>query len=194
LERGDVCNSSYFTACNHAGTHVDAPRHFNIRGRAIGEYSAQELDFHRPAILDVKLGEAHLMQPQDLPLAGVDRECDILLLRTGSAAIRRESPKQYVERGPGFSRSSAEHLLDSLPKLRALAVDFISVSSTAHEAEGAEAHRVFLGCEGYGDRGILLIEDVRLEPSLAVPSRVIVAPWMLEGLDSAPCSVLAEFP
>jgi hypothetical protein len=60
--------------------------------------------------------------------------------------------------------------------------------------EGVEAHRVLLGCEGFSDRTVLLVEDARLPRELKPPSRVIVAPWMIEGLDSAPCTVLAEYP
>ena len=66
-------------------------------------------------------------------------------------------------------------------------MDFISAAAVAHMEEGCEAHRVFLGCAGYGDRTVLLIEDARLPMDLPVPSRVILAPWLFEGLDSAPC-------
>ena len=37
LREGHACNSFYFTASNHAGTHVDGPYHFNPAGRKIAE-------------------------------------------------------------------------------------------------------------------------------------------------------------
>jgi kynurenine formamidase len=193
LSRGDTCNSFYFRASNHCGTHVDAPWHFNPTGRKIADYEANELLFHRPALLDVAAGRGRLIGPDELKGAGsLPRDADIVLLRTGFGAYRADE-KTYIEDSPGFSRASAEHMLHCFPHLRALAMDFPSLAAWKHMDEGAEAHRVFLGCEGYSDRTVLLIEDARLPGDLRTPSRVILAPWMIEGLDSAPCTLLAEY-
>jgi kynurenine formamidase len=193
LSRGDVCNSFYFRSSNHCGTHVDAPWHFNATGRKICDYDISELVFERLAILDVAAGPAHLIQAADLTgAANLRHDCDLLLVRTGFGQHRADERK-YVDESPGFSRNAAEYLMRELPHLRALAVDFISVASSRHADEGCEAHRVFLGCAGYSDRAVLLIEDAKLPPDLRTPSRVIVAPWYFEGLDSAPCNVIAEF-
>jgi kynurenine formamidase len=73
-----------------------------------------------------------------------------------------------------------------------LLVDFASISATKHEAEGAGAHRVFLGCEGYGERTALLVEDCAIPDEVPPIQRLLVVPWMIEGLDSAPCTVWAE--
>jgi arylformamidase len=190
LERGDVCNSFYVTTSNHAGTHVDAPNHFNPRGRRIADYEIEELIFTRPALLDIEVEESELIRPGHL--AGPAREdCDMLLVRSGFGA-RRGDVRTYVDRAPGFSRAAAEYLLRRFPSLRALAVDFVSIAAMAHEHEGAEAHRVFLGCEGYSDRAVLLVEDARLDASLANLAKVYIVPWFVEGLDSAPCTVFAE--
>ena len=193
LGKGHDCNSFYFTSSNHAGTHVDGPFHFNPSGRKIADYEPDELVFTRPAILDVPLAPSQLIEPEALAgLEAVRPDCDILLLRSGFGARRRDA-KMYVEQGPGFSAAAARHILSRLPSLRALAMDFVSAAAMAHMEEGCEAHRVFLGCAGYSDRPVLLIEDARLPADLAVPSRIILAPWLFEGLDSAPCSLLAEF-
>jgi arylformamidase len=193
LSLGDTCNSFYFRSSNHCGTHVDGPWHFNAAGRKISDYDINELVFYRPAILDVPMEPAHLIEPGDLlGITGLDRKCDILLLRTGFGKYRSE-PKKYVEDAPGFSRAAADYVLRELPDLRALAVDFISLAALKHMEEGCEAHRVFLGCPGYSDRTVLLIEDASLPQDLGVPGRIILAPWFFEGLDSSPCTLLAEF-
>jgi kynurenine formamidase len=193
LAKGDECNSFYFRSSNHCGTHVDGPWHFNPAGRKISDYDVNELGFTRPAIFDLDVGPGHLIGPGEFgDLRRIPGGCDILLLRTGFGRFRSVSPA-YVDNAPGFSRAAAEEIINALPELRALALDFISVASLKHMAEGAEAHRVFLGCAGYSDRSVLLIEDAMLDRSLTTPDRVIVAPWMFEGLDSAPCTVIAEF-
>jgi kynurenine formamidase len=193
LSRGDACNSFYLRTSNHCGTHVDGPWHFNPDGRRISDYDIGELVFTRPAIVDVAAGAGHLILSEDLhALNGVRTDCDILLLRTRFGAFRDDAAK-YVNDSPGFSRSAAETVIEKLPALRALAVDFMSVADLRHAEQGAEAHRVFLGCSGYSDRNVLLIEDARLPADLRIPDRVIVVPWFFEGLDSAPCTMIAEY-
>lgn len=193
LSRGDACNSFYFRTSNHCGTHVDAPWHFNPHGRKIADFEANELVFERPAMLDIQVERGGLICPDHLQrAASLPGDTDILLLRTGFGA-NRAAEKVYIEEAPGFSRAGAEHMLRALPALRALAMDLPSLAAWKHMDEGAEAHRVLLGCDGYSNRTVLLIEDAHLPDDLSTPSRVIIAPWMIEGLDSAPCTLLAEY-
>jgi arylformamidase len=193
LRKGDTCNSYFFRTNNHAGTHVDAPLHFNPAGRSITDYELSELVFTRPAIIDVPLDECELIEPGQLQAAGTVRpDCDILLLRSGFGSRRALDAGAYVVKGPGFSRSAAEYLLASLSDLRAVAVDFISIGSMSHMEEGLDAHRVFLGCPGYGERPILLVEDAWLPESIPTPQKVYVIPLFFDGLDSAPCTMFAE--
>lgn len=193
LAAGDTCNSFFVRTSNHAGTHVDGPLHFNAKGRSISEYDINELVFTLPAIADIPLGCGELIRAAHLAsLDGIRRDCDILLLRSGFGKHRRDE-HTYVEDAPGFSGEAARYILDRLPELKALAMDFVSAASMKHMEEGCEAHRVFLGCAGYSNRTVLLIEDAFLPSDLAPPKRVIVVPWRIEGIDSAPCSVLAEY-
>ena len=193
LSRGDACNSFYFRASNHCGTHVDAPWHFNPRGRKIADYASNELVFSHPAVLDVSPAPGSVIGPAELDGAtSLPPDTDMILLRTGFGAHRSDE-KTYIEDAPGFSRAGAECLLHSMPNLRALALDLPSLSAWNHIDEGSEAHRVFLGCDGYSHRAVLLIEDTSLPVGLNTPSRVILVPWMIEGLDSAPCTLLAEY-
>lgn len=193
LKRGDACNSFYLTTSNHAGTHVDAPRHFNPCGRAITDYQLSEFVFDCPGTVDVPLEDSQLIEPRDLEpaLAGVPPTTDILLLRTGFGGCRQDE-RRYVDNGPGFGPEAAKRLMARLPSLRAVAMDFPSVSSLAHEQAGAEAHRVFLGCTEYAERPVLLVEDALLPGDLPPLDRVFVIPWLFEGLDSAPCVMFGE--
>jgi kynurenine formamidase len=193
LAKGDVCNSYYLTTSNHAGTHVDAPRHFSASGRSIGDYGVAELVFGRPALLDLPLNDDELIEPSRLDpvLAPAATDADILLLRSGYGRFRTDEAR-YIGRSPGFGPEAAALLMARFPKLKALAVDFVSISAAAHEAAGAGAHRVFLGCGDYASRPILLVEDAFLPAGLPRLERVFVIPWMFEGLDSAPCVMFAE--
>ena len=193
LSKGDVCNSFYFTTSNHCGTHVDAPRHFCPDGRRIAEYSLPELLFSRPAVLDIPLADNQLIEPEHLrpSLASLPPDTDLILLRSRFGQFRGDEA-HYMERSPGFGPAAAALLMERFPKLRALAVDFMSISSPAHESAGADAHRVFLGCTDDAARSILLVEDALLPSSLPPLLRVFIVPWMFDGLDSAPCTMFAE--
>lgn len=195
VRKGDVCNSFYFTTSNHAGTHVDAPRHFCAGGRPITQYTLPELVFSRPSVLDVPLVDSELIEPRHLEGAAGNAagDTDLILLRSGFGRFRGDE-RRYVDRAPGFGPAAAEFLMERFPRLRALAVDFVSISASAHQAAGAEAHRVFLGCSRYADRPILLVEDALLPETLPQLLRVFIVPWMFEGLDSAPCTMFAEAP
>jgi arylformamidase len=193
LSNGDTCNSFYFTTSNHIGTHVDAPRHFCAEGRPITDYALSELVFIRPAVLEVPLVDDELIEPRHIEDAAstVAADTDIILLRSGFGRFR-EDERRYVDRSPGFGPAAAEFLMEQFPMLRALAVDFMSISSPAHDSAGAEAHRVFLGCARYSTRPILLVEDALLPVPMPVLKRVFVIPWRFEGLDSAPCTMFGE--
>src|SRR5881227_3854396 len=82
LSRGDTCNSFYFRASNHCGTHVDAPWHFNRDGRKIADYDPNEFVFERPFILDATIERGALIGPGELAGAeSLPRDTDLVLLR-----------------------------------------------------------------------------------------------------------------
>jgi len=193
LAKGDACNSFYLTTSNHAGTHVDAPRHFNAQGRAITDYEISELVFHDVAVVDVDLEDRELIEQRRLEpaLGDTPATIDMLLLRTGFGRHRHDE-RRYVDNGPGFGPEAADYLMARFANLRAIAMDFPSVSALAHEQAGAEAHRVFLGCGKYAERPVLLVEDAFLPSGLPDLNRIFVIPWLFDGLDSAPCTMFAE--
>jgi arylformamidase len=192
LAKGDACNSYYLTTSNHAGTHVDAPNHFNPDGRRIAEYELGELVFTRPALLNIRVGSDELILPEHLEGWSACRgDCDLLFIRSGFGKYRGNS-ETYTEHNPGFSAAAADFLMQRFQDLRALAVDFASIAATAHMEEGCEAHRVFLGCGSYSDRPVLLVEDIRIPEPMPSLKKVYLVPWQFEGLDSAPCTLFAE--
>jgi arylformamidase len=192
LSKGHACNSFYLTTSNHAGTHVDGPNHFNPNGRRITDYDLSELVFTRPALLDVQVESDTLILPDHLANCAECRsDCDFLFIRSGFGKFRSDA-ETYIEHSPGFSAAAADYLMDRFKDLKALAVDFASVAAMAHMEEGCEAHRIFLGCDKYRDRPVLLVEDIRFPDPMPQMQKIYLIPWMFDGLDSAPCTVFAE--
>ena len=125
--------------------------------------------FTRKAILDVPLANAELIEPGRLAaIEGVRPDCDIPLLRSGFG-VYREQEDTYVQDAPGFSAAAARYVLASLPDLKALATDFVSLAAMKHMEEGCDAHRVLRGCRGYSDRTAILGSLVGLIGRLSSP-------------------------
>jgi kynurenine formamidase len=192
IARGDACNTFMVHLHNHSGAHFDAPNHFIEGGLRISELPLESFIYERPLLLDIpktdreKIGAGDLRAYQDR-IAG----CDLLLLRTGFSRYRTEDPARYSAEGPAIGADCAEYLAASFKKLKAIAVDFVSIASYRDQAEGNKAHRILLG--GSDGHHVCAIEDVNL--AIVDPGklkRVMALPFLVEGIDSAPVTVVAE--
>jgi len=92
----------------------------------------------------------------------------------------------YMRRGPCLSAEAAGYLR-KFSNLRALGIDTISISSPLLREVGREAHRLLLK-----GRSFLIVEDMDLLGKPVDYKRVVIAPLLVEEVDSAPCTILAE--
>jgi len=188
LAAGDDANVYRVSFDNHSNTHVDAPAHVVKDGLCIAEFTFADFVFVRPVVLDLPLPDATIIEPEHLePHLARLRDADILLLRLGYGPVRRREPKRYLAKCPGFGKAGAEYLRQELPHLRAVGMDVPSFVCIEYLAQTMAAHHVVL--EGRGRR-FLLIEDMDLDKDLSDLSQVLLVPWLIAGVDSAPCTVL----
>ncbi len=188
VSSGDDANVYRVSFDNHSNTHVDAPAHVVEGGLRIMEFTLADFVFMRPVVLDLSLPDATIIAPEHLrPHRERLREADILLLRLGYGPVRQREPQRYLARCPGFGVAGAEYLRQELPGLRAVGMDVPSFACIEHLAQTMQAHNVVL--EGTGRR-FLLIEDMDLDKDLSALSQVLLVPWLMDGVDSTPCTVL----
>ena len=188
IRTGGSSNSYTISLPNHLGTHIDAPRHFDDNGRAVADYPFDAFVFDHPLILDISKDESELIAAEELIGHEAEiAEADLLLLRTGFQACRETDPSKYMNRNPGVSPEAARYLASRFPHLRALGFDFISLSAVQRRDSGREAHRVLLS-----ERDFFIIEDMDLADFPEKARRIIVAPLFIVGVDSTPCTVIAE--
>jgi len=186
---GDVSNVAEITLCNHIGTHIDAPLHFDAGGLSITDFDVNEFHFRHSILADVPLLDGEMLAVEHLvPFEQQARDSDLLLIRTGFGRYRATCPERYGLCGPGFSAAAAEYIVRELPRLRCLGVDTVSLASMQALNEGLEAHRVLLG----GGRRFLIIEDMNLDALPRAPSEVLALPLLVHGLDGVPCTVVAR--
>jgi kynurenine formamidase len=140
---------------------------------------------------DIEYSDSKLIGAKDIncPRAALDT-CELLLLRTGFSRYRQTDSKRYCERNPGISADFARWLVGNCPRLICAGIDAISFAAAEHLAEGIEAHKIVFNQA----RPVLLIEDLNLAYDLSKLLRVHIIPFFIEGVDSCPCTVIAEVP
>lgn len=194
MVRGDSSNNSELQLPAHAGTHIDAPRHFDPQGMSLDWYTPDYWVVKRPMLLDLPCepGEILDMGRMGTMLESVAQDCDMLLLRTGAEAWRNAEPDVYSRRGPGVAADVALWLR-AHRSIKMLGMDFISISSFAHRETGRAAHRAFLGA-GAG-QPILLVEDMALAGlarRIDALEEAWVVPMLYAGADGAPATVFGR--
>jgi arylformamidase len=189
MKDGFSYNSYKIEAFNHSSTHIDAPAHVFLEGRPLNSFGLDDLTFNFPALIDVATENAELIQPEQLTrVSALSPKTDLLFLRTRHSQYRQSDPARFIENGPGLSLRAVNFLLKSLKNLRAVGVDFISVTSVQHLEEGVLAHRALLGAHP----PVLIVEDLNLLQDISNLTKVSVIPVFIEGVDSSWCTVIAE--
>jgi len=187
ISSGDSCNTTILTLPSHAGTHVDSPYHFLATGKSVDQYVAKDWFFNSPFVTFFSARPGQLIIPEDIPLPEhLDEDTDLLLLCSGFENYRESDV--YWKIGPGLAPELANYFVEHYPKLRAIGMDFISISSLEYRDTGRAAHRAFL------EKNILLFEDMSMK--LLRPDnrleKVIAFPLRFAKSDGAPCTIVGE--
>jgi arylformamidase len=172
IARGDVCNLSQVEMGVHAGTHVDAPRHF-LDGAA----SIEQVD------LSAFLGPCRVVAIENpvaidrgdlerLDLAGVER----LLFKTANSGLY-DRPT-FVESYIGLTPEAARYLA-TIESLRLVGVDYYSIAPYNSE-QAVAVHRAILG------RSIVTLEGINLRDVEPGGYELVALPLRIEGSDGSP--------
>jgi len=161
---------------SHAGTHLDAPRHFFPEGRAVSDFPLDRL-MGRGVIIDVRretggVGLDGLIQPRLLATA-LDRwrlepGARVLLWSDGKTTLCEESARILLERNAGLVAIDGPSV-DPEPK------------ETSCPASGYRVHRLLLGAD------VLIAESLcRLEELGEGPLQCAFLPLAVHDTDGAP--------
>ena len=186
IQNGDSANTFVFTLQNHWGTHVDAPNHFFEHGKKIADYEAGFWIFQEPQVICFDLKPSEILTCGDW-LNKLNKETDLLLFNAVWSSQRDKDV--YHFKNPGLHPDVAFYLRKNFPRLRAIGIDWISVSAYQHREMGRSAHRAFLDPHGE-NKPILIFEDMDLSGDLTNLLQVSAFPLRMAELDSAPCTVI----
>lgn len=174
IARGDSSNVSSLHLSAHAGTHVDAPRHFFDDGPGT---EALPLDLLIGRTRVIAVGSRAAIDAD--ALAALDLSEDLrVLIKTGNSRLWGSpgfSPT-YV----GVTEAAARYLVDH--GIKVVGVDYLSVEP--FKKPGAPAHRALLGA------GVIVIEGLNLRDVEPGVYDMICLPLRVVGGDGAPARVV----
>lgn len=172
---GTRSNVSALALGSHAGTHVDAQRHFFADGQTVDQIPLERMV--GPALVvhipdDVRsIGATELRKHQ---LEGWDR----VLLRTRNSALLRRPA--FVEDYTFLSRDGAEYLLTL--GIQLVGIDYYSVE--AFGSPDAATHRLLLGAR------VVIVEGLDLAEPPPGPYELVCLPLAIPGIDGAPARAI----
>ncbi len=181
LEKGDVANSSRMICDLHAGTHIDAPRHFLAKGETIDALPLEA--FIGPAYV-AYLPQTDLISAQDLEQLPLDAGVSRLLLKTRNSNLWALGVRDFYHDFVALSLEAARWVVER--GLRLLGIDYLSVE---RPGEHYEIHRLLM------EAGVILVETLdlsRVSPGLY---EFICLPLRLQGAEASPArAVLRRLP
>jgi arylformamidase len=174
IATGDSSNVSSMHMSAHAGTHVDAPRHF-FDGAPGADALPLEMLLGRARVVEV-ISRRGIGADE---LGAIDLSEDVrVLIKThnsrlwGSPAFHPD----YV----GVTESGAKHLIEH--GIKVVGVDYLSVEQ--FKTPGAPAHHVLLG------GGTIVIEGLNLRDVEPGVYEMFCLPLRVVGCDGAPARVV----
>lgn len=174
IARGDSSNVSTLHMSAHAGTHVDAPRHFFDEGAGT-ETLALEMLIGRARVIEITSRKG--VTAEDL--VGFDLTEDVrLLIKTANSRLWND-PSFHPD-FIGIAESGAKHLVERGVKV--VGVDYLSVEQ--YHNPGAPAHHVLLGA------GTIVIEGLNLRDVERGIYDMFCLPLRVVGSDGAPARVV----
>jgi arylformamidase len=190
---GDPANTTMVHHFLHNGTHLDTPFHFDPTGDRIEQLPLEAFIFEAPVLVEVVKGPGEAITRDDLAARDLAR-ADLLFIRTGFDALRRTDRATFRVMYPGFTLEAARYLRAELPRLKAVAIDFISLDGyLSGPRTGYQVHHALLDRNASTRPPVLAIEDVNLAPLVGrTLKRAFALPIRFQGTEAAPVCVVAE--
>ena len=185
-------NVMFLQVYNHTGSHLDTSGHVFEDGISICDYTPEDLIYHNLLVLDLSgLPDDTVVKPEHMaPYLENGSDADALVIRFGVEDWRKNQPARFSNHCPGFCAETAAYIHEKMPKLRMIGVDVPSSACIAHLDETMDAHNEFFAKAK--TEKFIIIEEMKLDGDLTNISRMIVSPWLFEGMNSGPCVIWAE--
>lgn len=195
-QNGDINTTNSVYHHLHNGTHFDAPRHFDATGLTVEALPIEDFYYTNACVIPLSKEKGEPMTLEDvLAYEKALQQSDILLLYSGYSKYRETEPEHFMDDFPYIDPKLAKYLRKSCPKLKAVALDTLSVDSSVLGGKlGFPAHHALLDHNAENpERTIRIFEDVNVSKLLhAEKIRAICSfPVRWEGMEAAPVAMVA---
>ncbi|MCP4154299.1 MAG: cyclase family protein [bacterium] len=173
LDKGDPANTSMFRTDLHAGTHLDAPRHFFNEGKTV-----EAID------LSILMGEVYVAEiPGPLITRDALENAQIppvqrLLFKTGNHELYEK--KQFSTEYTALDVTGAQWVLERQIKL--VGIDYLSIE--AYGDDNFPVHKALLSQE------VVILEGLNLEHAAPGFYQLMALPLKLVATEAAPVRAL----
>lgn len=195
IRKGDGWNGSVLSIYLHAGTHADAPWHYIDDSFGIDQVPTDNFVYSHPLLVSIPCSENYLVTIDDLQTAGNGLyEADALFLNTGFWQYRGTDFEHYRNNFPTLSPEAAEFIRTHLPKVKAVAIDTLSIENLSYGAvNGYKTHRTLLNPDCSSKKTIVIIEDYNPAPIVGKDMKSAIAvPLRIKDRDATPINIFAE--
>ena len=173
IEEGAVANVSHLRMSVHAGTHIDAPRHFLEKGGLVEDIPI-ELLLGRAYVLRLP-DEVDLITQNMVENSTIPPRTKRVLFRTRNSGIWKSDHKTFVKNFVALAPDAAEYLIKRGVKL--VGIDYLSI---APFDDPVPTHKILL------EAGIVILEGLNLSGVDQGRYTLYCLPLKLTGVEGAP--------
>ena len=176
IEKADSFNLMQLNLSNHAGTHIDAPKHFFIDGKILDSFPVNHF-FMEAIVIEILSGSE--ITSQEISEYEFPQNGAVLFKTKNQHLSRKKFNPNYVY----LNQQAAQKLVES--KIALVGIDYISIESFFQKE--CPTHKLLLQSE------ILILEDIDLKTVPPGNYQLICLPIKIFNSDAAPCrAVLIE--
>ena len=170
---GDSCNTSTITLSSHAGTHCDAPWHFDEQGKKLHEV---DMALFIGTALILEFPDVDLIRAEHLPEGPLPER---VLLKTKNSDAPTDQP--FNESYVALDQDAAQRLVDGGVKL--VGIDYLSIAPFGN---AGPTHHTLL------DNDVFIVEGLRLKGIQPGVHPIIIMPLAIQNADGAPCRAFVQ--
>jgi arylformamidase len=176
-DKGAPVTMAQITMISHTGTHIDAPRHFYVKGTTVDVLP-----------VDIFIGPARVIEIKDQESIKIP-ELEPYQIRAGERILFKTKNSSWVYDSDVYttpyifiSNDAARYLVKK--KVRLVGIDYITVGGFADREDNRFVHKLFL------DGGVSIMEEVNLKGVKPGRYDLLAVPIRLRQGDAAPCRAL----
>lgn len=173
VAEGASCNTSTITLSSHAGTHCDAPWHFDDTGKKL---DGVDTDLFMGPVTVMHFPDVDHIRAEDLPDGPLPER---IFFKTRNADLPAHAP--FQENFVALENCGAEKLVAAGVKL--VGIDYLSIAPFGNSGP---THHTLL------DNEVFIVEGLQLQTITPGEHQAIIMPMNIIGADGAPCRVFIQ--